>query len=181
MTGTQQSMTPRPGARQLRAGGPGLCWLGPMTVGLLLVGLPALAAPTVRPRPAPRRNPLRASHVSRPVAVGSLTISPTNVKGGQSATATLTLGGPAPKGGLGVNLLSGHPATVRVPDFVTVAAGASCVTFTITTAPVTGPETDIVSAQVRGLPDIVNKISVDPAPPRTGADRGRGATAGAMP
>src|SRR5262249_38300211 len=66
------------------------------------------------------------------VTVFSVTVNPTSVTGGSSATGTLTLNGAAPKGGVPVTLYS-NSASAVVPPSLTVPAGAKTKTFTITT------------------------------------------------
>jgi uncharacterized protein (TIGR03790 family) len=56
------------------------------------------------------------------------------VVGGKSTNATITLANPAPIGGLEIKLTNARPGAVTVPETVRVAAGASAVTFPITTA-----------------------------------------------
>jgi antitoxin (DNA-binding transcriptional repressor) of toxin-antitoxin stability system len=65
----------------------------------------------------------------------TLTLNPTTVKGGTSSTATLTLIGVAPTGGLTVDLNTNHTAA-QVPATVLVPEGQKSVTFTVTTKPV---------------------------------------------
>jgi hypothetical protein len=65
----------------------------------------------------------------------SLTVSPTSVVGGASATGTVRLGGPAPPNGVAINLASNQPLSASVPLSVTVAGGATSATFTVTTFP----------------------------------------------
>lgn len=69
-----------------------------------------------------------------PVPV-TMTLNPSSVNGGQSSTGTFTLNGPAPAGGLTVQLKSGVPGIAQVPVSVVVPAGATSGTFTITTRP----------------------------------------------
>lgn len=71
-----------------------------------------------------------------PPAVKSLTLSPTQVKGGQNAKGTVTLSGVAPNGGSTVALSSSNPAIAQVPPQVIVPVGSSTASFTITTSPV---------------------------------------------
>ncbi|CAN1509280.1 FG-GAP repeat [Fimbriimonadaceae bacterium] len=75
--------------------------------------------------------------IVRPV-VSTVTISPSTVIGGNTATGTVTLSGPAAAGGLVVKLSSQKPTIGAVPATVTVPAGATSVTFPITTVPRTG-------------------------------------------
>ena len=69
-----------------------------------------------------------------PATLSTLTLAPTTVKGGTPVTATVTLSAPAPTGGAKVTLKSTAPSIATTPASVTVAAGASSATFTISTA-----------------------------------------------
>jgi hypothetical protein len=75
--------------------------------------------------------------IVRPV-VSAVSISPNSVVGGTSTTGTITLNGPAAAGGLVVKLSSQKPTIGSVPATITVPAGATSVTFPITTVPRTG-------------------------------------------
>ena len=66
------------------------------------------------------------------VELQSLTISPTSVLGGSSATGTITLSAPAPAGGIVVQLRS-NSNRAQVPSTVTIPAGATSANFTIRT------------------------------------------------
>ena len=68
-----------------------------------------------------------------PAGIAGITVSP--VKGGTTATATITLGGIA-AAPTAVTVSSSLPATASVPASVTVPTGARTVTFPIATAPV---------------------------------------------
>ena len=68
-------------------------------------------------------------------ALSSFTVSPTSVTGGTSATGTVRLSSAAPAGGTVVSLGSNLPGVAQVPPSVTVPAGATSATFTITTSP----------------------------------------------
>jgi hypothetical protein len=63
----------------------------------------------------------------------TMTLDPSSVNSGQGSTGTFTLNGPAPAGGLTVQIRSGVPGIVQVPQFVVVPAGATSGTFQITT------------------------------------------------
>lgn len=69
-------------------------------------------------------------------ALLSVSMSPSQVRGGQSSTGTITLTGRAPAGGIVVTLQAGA-GIVQVPASVTVAQGQSTVNFTATTSVVT--------------------------------------------
>ncbi|MGQ9656752.1 MAG: S8 family peptidase [Fimbriimonadales bacterium] len=62
----------------------------------------------------------------------SLTVSPTSVLGGNSATGTVRLSAPAPAGGVVVQLRSSS-GRAQVPSTVTIPAGATSANFTIRT------------------------------------------------
>ena len=66
----------------------------------------------------------------------ALSKTPTTVIGGSPSTGTATLNGPAPAGGVVVTLQSNNTAVARVPASVTVPAGSTSATFTITTSAV---------------------------------------------
>ena len=74
-------------------------------------------------------------HPNLPTLTG-FSVSPTSVPGGTPATGTVTLGSPAPAGGVAVSLSSSLPGSASVPDSVTVPAGATSASFTVTTFPV---------------------------------------------
>ncbi|MCS7208561.1 MAG: S8 family serine peptidase [Fimbriimonadales bacterium] len=68
-----------------------------------------------------------------PPAPVSLTVSPSTVRGGQSATATLVLSHNAPADGLHVRISSSHPNRLRLPQSVYVRPGARTAQFTVQT------------------------------------------------
>src|SRR2546425_4097410 len=75
------------------------------------------------------------------VSLSSLSLNPTSVTGGNSSTGTVTLSGAAPSGGAQVTLSSSNTVVARVPSSVTVAAGATSATFTVSTSAVTASTT----------------------------------------
>ncbi len=86
---------------------------------------------------------------------------PISVRGGDSATGSVTVSGPAPTGGLTVALSSSKPGLVSVPVGVTVAAGATKATFTFTTS-ATATVTPVVLTATRGAAVTAN---LDVRPP----------------
>ncbi|MCS7273523.1 MAG: S8 family serine peptidase [Fimbriimonadales bacterium] len=84
------------------------------------------------------------------VTLQSLTISPSAVWGGQSATGTVTLTGPAPAGDIVVQL---HSSSNRatVPSSVTVPAGATSASFVIRTRSAFSVETVTITATYGGV------------------------------
>jgi hypothetical protein len=66
------------------------------------------------------------------VGVLSVSLTPSSVTGGASATGVVTLTGAAPAGGLPIVLSSSNTLAASVPGSVTIAAGAKSATFAIT-------------------------------------------------
>lgn len=79
------------------------------------------------------------------VTLSSLSLNPTSVTGGASATGTVTLSGAAPQGGVTVTLASNN-ASVTMPGTVAVAMGSTTATFTVTTTSVTSSSTTTITA-----------------------------------
>src|SRR6266513_202730 len=99
-----------------------------------------------------------------PPSLASLGLNPTSVTGGNSSTGTVTLSGPAPAGGAQVALSSSNTAAATVPSSVTVAAGATSATFTVSTSGVTASTTVTISAAYGGVTRTAS-ITVAPAAP----------------
>ena len=78
-------------------------------------------------------------------------VNPTSVVGGASTTGTVQLVVPAPPGGGVVTLTSDNPALVQVPTSVSVPAGNSATSFTITTSVVASFTTVRVDASAGGV------------------------------
>ncbi len=68
-------------------------------------------------------------------ALTGLGVSPSSVAAGTSSTGTVTLGSPAPSGGVTVTLGSSLPGSAGVPGTVTVPAGSTSATFPVSTSP----------------------------------------------
>ena len=85
-----------------------------------------------------------------PSTLTSLTLSPSSVTGGSASTGTVTLGAPAPSGGAVISLSSNNTGVATVPGNVTVAAGATSATFTVTTNPVSTSTPITISASYGG-------------------------------
>ena len=68
-----------------------------------------------------------------PPTLSSFTVNPGTVNAGQSAVGTVTIPSPAPASGVLVNLGSRVPSSASVPPSITVPAGATSASFTITT------------------------------------------------
>jgi hypothetical protein len=79
----------------------------------------------------------------------SLVVSPSTVVGGTPAQGTVTLTAAAPAGGAVVSLSDNSTAAI-VPGSVTVPAGATSATFSITTAAVSANQTATISASLNG-------------------------------
>jgi hypothetical protein len=100
--------------------------------------------PTPTPIPAPTPNPAAPS-------LSSLTLNPSTVMGGSSSLGTVGLSGPAPTGGAFVTLASSNGVIAVVPPGVTVAAGATSASFTVTTNRVTATTSVAISGVGGGV------------------------------
>jgi hypothetical protein len=96
-----------------------------------------------------------------PVAISSLKISPSAVVAGMSATGTVTLNGPAPKGGLEVTFGTSNSKVAAGPSSLMIAAGSSSATFAVKTYPVTTAETVTIRA-VLGSSSESTTVTVNP-------------------
>jgi hypothetical protein len=96
------------------------------------------------------------------VTPSRLTFSPEAVTGGDPTTATVTLTGPAPSGGATITLSSANPQRVQVPTSVTVPAGATSASFSVTTS-ATAFQWPITVAAVRGTADLFSQLLVNPS------------------
>lgn len=81
-----------------------------------------------------------------PPNVASVAVNPNIILGGQNSTGTVTLTGPAPTGGLTVNLGTSPNLVATTPPSVVVPAGASNANFTVFTAAVQANTGVVVSA-----------------------------------
>ena len=80
-----------------------------------------------------------------PPTLSSLALSPTSLFGGSATKGTVTLSGPAPSGGAVIPLTSSNTSVAQVPTSVTVSAGATTATFSVTTTPVTVNASAVIS------------------------------------
>jgi hypothetical protein len=71
------------------------------------------------------------------LALLSFTLSPSILAGGNSSTGTITINGPAGTNGAVVSLSNSAPGVANVPSSVTIAAGQTSGSFTVTTDVVT--------------------------------------------
>jgi probable HAF family extracellular repeat protein len=85
------------------------------------------------------------------VALSSLSLSSSSVRGGNSVTATVRLSAAAPSGGVAVALSSSDTSVATVPASVTVPAGATSATFTVSTRSVSSDRTVTISASYGGV------------------------------
>lgn len=83
--------------------------------------------------------------------LATLSLSRGSVVGGTSFTGTVTLGGPAPGGGVLVTLASSNPGLASPPASVFVAAGSDSKTFTVTTTKPSKSGTVSISATYAGV------------------------------
>ena len=89
----------------------------------------------------------------------SLSLNPETVVGGNPSTGTVTLSGPAPFGGAVVTLISSVTVVAQVPANVTIPAGQTTATFTVTTNPVASGSKPTIIAAYRGV-NVSARLSV---------------------
>ena len=94
-------------------------------------------------------------------SLSTVSVNPVSVNGGTAATGTVTLGSPAPAGGVVVTLTSSSAVAV-VPASVTVAAGATTATFSISTTSVVASTAAVVTASSLGVSKTTT-LTVNPA------------------
>jgi hypothetical protein len=103
-----------------------------------------------------------------PGALDTLTLNPSTVTGGDPSQGTVTLSSAAPAGGVVVALSSSNTSVATVPASVTVPAGATSTSFTVSTSVVTGGGTwSSITASAGGLQRSTT-LNVNPAPPGPG-------------
>ena len=106
---------------------------------------------------------VRTSTTPPAPALSSLAISPTSVTGGSAnATATATLTAAAPSGGAVVTLSSNNTNAAIVPANITIPAGSTSGTFTVTSKTVTTSTSVIVSGAYGGVTR-TGTLTVNPA------------------
>ncbi|MDX6591727.1 MAG: hypothetical protein QOJ13_923 [Gaiellales bacterium] len=104
-----------------------------------------------------------------PGSLQSLSLNPSTTTGGTPVTGTVTLSSAAPAGGVVVSLLSHDTTVATVPAGVTVPAGATSATFTVTTKTPTVNEGtwSIIYASAGGITK-QQTVNVNPGPPAGG-------------
>lgn len=88
--------------------------------------------------------------VNPPFALSALALSKSSIKGGQTVTGTITMAKAASVDTV-VTLASSMPSVASVPASVTVLAGQSTATFTVTTNTVTSTKNPVISATYNSL------------------------------
>ena len=101
------------------------------------------------------------------VTLSGFSVAPNPIYGGSAATGTLMLSDLAPSGGATVTVQSSDSSLVQVPATVTIPQAADSYDFVITTTPVDGSESVIVTATYKGSSAslIVTLFPVDKAEP----------------
>jgi hypothetical protein len=103
--------------------------------------------------PSPKAGPL------------SVTLDPTSVNGGTTSQGTVTLGSPAPSGGTVVTLSSSNTAVATVPTSVTIPAGSTSESFTVSTSDVTFQTLVAITASAGSATESATlKVNPPPSP-----------------
>ncbi|MCU1233610.1 MAG: hypothetical protein JWP63_1577, partial [Candidatus Solibacter sp.] len=98
-----------------------------------------------------------------PPTFGTLADSQLAIIGGNSVSASFSLTGAAPTGGVNVALTSGNPAVASVPASIAVAAGAASGSFAIQTTAVAAATPVTITASYGGVSQSLT-LTVNPAP-----------------
>jgi hypothetical protein len=93
---------------------------------------------------ARQKDPITGALASH-TAVASVTLSPARLVGGDSAAITVKLTGPAPDGGVALQLKSSNPSLVAIPATVRIPAGESSATILASTSVVDSGATVSIS------------------------------------
>ncbi|HEX8492146.1 MAG TPA: FG-GAP-like repeat-containing protein [Pyrinomonadaceae bacterium] len=106
---------------------------------------------------------------SVPLAYGSITVTPSSVTGGTSATVSVNLatGAVAPAGGLQFAVSSSNTAAVTVPSTILMPAGSSSVKFNASTRSVTSTQTASIRVSHNQLGSRSVSLTVTPTPSST--------------
>ena len=99
-----------------------------------------------------------------PGALSGVSVNPTSIVGGQSATGTVSLTEPAGTGGAAVSLSSSNTAAASVPSSVTVPQGFASATFPVTTSTMLSPASALLTASYSGV-NATFGVTVNPAAP----------------
>lgn len=99
---------------------------------------------TVQPATVPPPPPSAPS-------LASLVLAPSTIRSFSSSQGTVTLSGPAPAGGMLINLSSSNTSVAAVPSGVMVAAGANSATFTVQSGRVRTSTSVTISASSGGV------------------------------
>jgi hypothetical protein len=83
--------------------------------------------------------------------VSAVSIMPVNIKGGSSATGTVTLTKAAPAGGVTVMLTSNNPSIFSVQQSVTIGAGGTSASFGASSQPVLSNAAVTINASYAGV------------------------------
>lgn len=97
----------------------------------------------------------------RPIGVHSVTLTPSTVTGGGSATGKVTLESPAAPGPITVTFSSSNTAVAPTPASITIPYGSPSGSFTVNTNAVTTTTTVTIKATANGVSRSV-KLTVNP-------------------
>lgn len=108
-----------------------------------------------------------------PLALGSVTATPSSVSGGATVTFNVSLTQGAPRGGIKLSVSSSNSSVVTVPSTVTIAAGASSAQFSAGTSRVTSTQTVTITVSSKQYGSRSTTVTVTaptpPPPPPAGA------------
>ncbi|MGA9567932.1 MAG: YncE family protein [Candidatus Korobacteraceae bacterium] len=105
---------------------------------------------------------VRAMFSPTQVTFNSFTFQPSTVRLGSSTIATLTLGAPAPSGGVTVALSSSKPISVHVPETVYIPGGQAFTKFMIRTSRVRSSRSTVAISATAGTALVTGHLVVTP-------------------
>jgi len=94
------------------------------------------------------------------VQLTTFTLAPTTVEGGDDASGVVSIGSPAPDGGVVINLKSSSTKVATVPATVTVPAGQTSASFTVSTSTLVGRNATVTITASRGSVSIPQTLNV---------------------
>jgi hypothetical protein len=79
------------------------------------------------------------------ITLSSVALNPATITGGASSSGTVALSGPAPSGFV-IALSTSDPGVANVPASITVPVGATTAVFNVTTTPISGSASTLITA-----------------------------------
>lgn len=141
--------------------GVAIAGMSAVTDAVISSGIPALSVQTQTTNNDAEISKFAAGSVFAGTVV-SVGLVPSTVAYPTTSTGTVTLSAPAPTGGIVVSLSSGTPSVATVPATVTVLAGQTTATFTVTSQNVSSQGTSLITASIGGGSSASATVTINP-------------------